>query len=121
MRNMSFSMTTEQILNGSKGVTRRLAWLKLVGKTGISLQAIKQGMGLKKGEHPEKLRVIRTISSRMEPLNLMIDDWLYGEREVIREGFPEMSPAEFVEMFCRHNKCRADRIINRIEFEYVEG
>lgn len=43
----------------------------------------------------------------------------YGAQEVILEGFPDMTPPEFVDMFCRHNKCRPDKLVNRIRFEYL--
>ena len=40
--------------------------------------------------------------------------------EVRREGFPEMTPAEFVEFFCRsHSGCTADRPLTRLEFSYI--
>jgi hypothetical protein len=118
---MSFSMTTQQIRDGSKLVTRRLAWLKLVGKSGILLQGVVKGMGLKKGEHVEKIRVIRLVEARREPLRRMIDDLDYGWCEVSLEGFPDMHPANFVTWFCKGHHCTPDRMITRIEFEYVEG
>ena len=40
--------------------------------------------------------------------------------EVRREGFPEMTPAEFVEFFCRsHSGCTADLPLTRLEFSYI--
>lgn len=41
--------------------------------------------------------------------------------EAAREGFPEMSPAEFIRMFVAHNRCSVNQPVNRIEFEYVEA
>lgn len=76
-------------------------------------------MGLKRGEHPEKLSVIRIVSARQEPLFQMEAVPMYGESEVIREGFPEMTPREFIDMFCEHNGCKPWTTITRLEFEYV--
>lgn len=118
MDNIAFSMTTQQIRDGSKLVTRRIGWEKLVGKSGILLQAIVKGMGLKKGEHVEKIRVIRLIEARREPLRRMTDDLEYGWREVALEGFPDMHPADFVAWFCKGHDYVPDQLINRIEFEY---
>jgi hypothetical protein len=120
MDNISFALTTSQIRDGSKGVTRRVGWEKLVGKSGILLQGIVKGMGLKKGEHVEKLRVIRLVSARREPLRRMTDDLEYGWREVALEGFPDMHPVAFVEWFCKGHHCTPERVITRIEFEYVD-
>ena len=47
-RNISFSMTTPQFLDGSKDVTRRMGWNRL--RASDTLRAVKKAMGLKKGE-----------------------------------------------------------------------
>lgn len=31
-----------------------------------------------------------------------------------------MAPAEFVAMFCEHNRCSPGTAVNRIEFEFVD-
>lgn len=39
-----------------------------------------------------------------------------------RMGFPDMTPAEFVEFFCAsHAGCTPETEVNRIEFEYLDG
>jgi hypothetical protein len=119
MRNMSFAMTVSQIRNHSKGVTRRLGWRKL--KTGDQFQPVVKCMGLRKGE---KIRPIGSplvvVSVVREPLRRMIDEPEYGQEECRREGFPEMSPEQFVEMFCAANKrCTLDTVVTRIEFTYL--
>jgi capsid protein len=48
MRNISFSMTESQFLDGSKDVTRRLGWLTL--QAGDHLMACRKCQGLKPGE-----------------------------------------------------------------------
>jgi len=40
--------------------------------------------------------------------------------EVALEGFPELSPAQFVDMFCEMNNCEPETEITRILFDYVE-
>lgn len=111
MRNMSFALTTQQIRDRSKTVTWRLGWLKV--KVGQHIQACVKCMGLKPGEKIERLCVIRVTDVRRVALDSITFD------DVGREGFPGMSPAEFVRMFCNSMDCKADTIVTRIEFDYV--
>jgi len=110
-RNMSFAMTTRQIEERSKTVTRRFGWSFL--KPGDVVCAVEKAMGLRKGEKIRRLGYIRIKTVRREPLNAI------SQEDVIREGFPTWKPADFIEMICRHYKCRPDVGINRIEFDYV--
>jgi hypothetical protein len=125
MKNISFALTTEQILAGTKDVTRRLGWLAL--KPGDLLRPVRKCMGLKKGEKPETLRgPICVVSVRREPLRAMLDDLDYGFEECVREGFGDHPankwPSSFVEMFCgTHRGCTPETIVTRIEFEYLAG
>lgn len=112
MRLMSFALTTQQIIDEAKDVTRRLGWQCL--KPGDLVQAVVKCMGLKPGETVERLRVLKVVSITREPLNAITQD------DVDREGFPDMSPREFVSMFCKHMKCRRTKRVTRIEFEYVK-
>ena len=116
-RNISFSLTTNQIRKRTKTVTRRLGWLHI--KNGDVLNACVKCMGLKPGEQIERLGQIRVVSVRREPLTSM---WLepYGTFEAKDEGFPDMTGAEFVLMFCRHMNCEESQDVTRIEFEYVD-
>ena len=113
-RNMSFSMTTEQIRKGTKTVTRRMGWWNL--KPGEIVNACVKCMGLKKGEKIEMIRQIRVVSTRGEMLcNVTRDD-------IIREGFPEKGRGDFIVFFMRgHKQCKGDprATVNRIEFEYL--
>src|SRR5688500_13564701 len=113
MRQISFALTTPQILAGSKDVTRRNGWQNATA--GQSLQGIEKGQGIKKGEHVKKLRKILLQNVRRERLDLMITNPAYGAEEVIREGFPEKTPAEFVQMYCQANKCTPAKVITRLE------
>lgn len=112
MRNISFQLTKDQILNRTKMVTRRLGWKNL--KPGTRLQAVEKGMGLKKGETVKKLAVIDVVTVRREPLNVITDS------DCADEGFPHFGPLDFVQMFCEHMGCTPETMITRIEFKYVE-
>jgi hypothetical protein len=70
-------------------------------------------MGLKHGEEIEPLGIIRVVSVRREPLSAITAD------DCAREGFPELSPDAFVEMFKSHMGCHSSTTVTRIEFEHV--
>lgn len=119
MRNMSFALTTGAILDRSKTVTRRLGWKFL--KPGDLVQPVKKCQGLKPGESLERIGgPIRIESVRREPLAAILGQGQQGYIETLREGFPQMPPDEFVEMFCDHMRpCQANWEVTRIEFSYV--
>ena len=110
-RNMSFMLTTQQVIDETKTVTRRLGWRFL--NVGDELWAVEKAMGLNKGEKIKRLKKIRIIGKRYEPLKT-IDKF-----DCIREGFSSMTPDDFVKMFCSHMRCEPERAITRIEFEYI--
>lgn len=110
-RNMSFMLTTEQIRNRTKTVTRRLGWWFL--KPGDILNACEKCQGLKKGEKIKRICQIRVVSVGKEELDQITQD------DIIKEGFPELTPARFLYMFCMEMKCNPGVEVNRIEFEYV--
>ncbi len=117
-RSISFALTTPQFLDGSKTVTRRKGWEFL--EAGDTLCAVKQSQGIPKGGKVKKLGMIRVTDTRREPLRRMTDAPGYGQIECRREGFPDMTPAEFVQFFCcSHKKVTPDTIITRIEFERI--
>lgn len=120
MRLISFHLTTRQIRDRSKTVTRRLGFAHI--QPGELLQAVEKARGVTI-EDRVALAVIRVKSVRREPLHALLDQQCYSisdvRREIDREGFPDLHPAEFVEMFCEEMKCLPGVIVNRIEFEYV--
>lgn len=124
MRNMSFAMTTSQIMDGTKTVTRRAGWLQ--AKPGQQLRPVQKCMGLRPGEKLVVLRDPLTIVSvRREPLRAMLDDLDYGFRECELEGFGAHHeyrwPSLFVSMFCAtHKGCTPETIVTRIEFSYSQ-
>lgn len=122
--NISFSMTTAQVERAfagqpvEKDVTRRNGWLR--AKAGDILQACEKCQGIKKGEKVRVLGRIKIVSVRWEALRRMVDDHEYGVEECRREGFPHLTPAAFIDFFCKgHNGVRPQSIITRIEFTYL--
>jgi len=123
MRNMSFMLTTRQVIDRSKTVTRRMGWPGLA--PGTLLWAVEKGMGLRPGEKVVRLALIRVVDVRGEPLRRMTDDPDYGIAECAREGFcadPVLRwPTAFVPFFCgSHRGCTPETVVNRIAFEYVD-
>lgn len=113
MRNISFAITTRQFLDRSKTVTRRAGWKNL--EPGQLLRACEKCMGLKPGEQVKPLGVIQVLAVSREPLNLCDD------QDARREGFPELTGPQFVEMYCRHQGGDADQEVTRIEYRYIVG
>lgn len=117
-RNISFSLTTAQVRAKTKTVTRRLGWRAL--KVGDVLNACVKCMGLKKGERPEVICQIRVTNVWRESLRNLFMPTSYGKEECAREGFPQMTPGQFYEFFCRsHKGCNTATVVTRIEFEYL--
>lgn len=112
-RRISFSLTEPQLLDGSKDVTRRFGWKAL--RQGDELVAVRKAMGLRKGERQVVLGTIRVRSAWREPLDTIDAD------DVRREGFPLLTPAGFVDFFCRANKCKPGALVTRIEFTFTKG
>ena len=108
MRRMSFALTTEAVVERRKSVTRRLGWAFL--KVGDLLLAVDK----LRTKTARKLAVIAVVSVREEPL------WDISAEDVVREGFPDMPPMAFVEMFMRHMGTSAATPVRRIEFRYRE-
>lgn len=123
MRNMSFALTTAQVRDRTKTVTRRLGWL--FAKEGDLLRPVRKCMGFRPGEKLDVLSdPIRVIGVRREKLSLMTDHVEYGLLECRLEGFghhPQYRwPSAFVGFFCAsHRGCTPETVITRIWFEYV--
>ena len=135
MKNMSFALTTKQFIDGSKDVTRRIGWAFL--KPGDHFMAVEKCQGLKKGEHVKKLGECEVVSNDAVFLDSITyslyhvipecfgkdpKDWprRCQVKETEREGFPDLTPEQFVEMFCREMHCTPETIVNRIEFVRVK-
>lgn len=110
-RRMSFSMTEAQLVEGSKDVTRRLGWQNT--REGERLVAVRKAMGLRKGERQIELGSICVRRVSRERLDTITAD------EVRREGFPSLTPDEFVSTFCMANGCLPAAMVTRIEFTFT--
>jgi len=118
MRNISFFLTQRQFKARTKSVTRRLGWKN--AKPGDILMGVVKGQGIPKGGSVEKLGPIIVEDTRLEPLFQMAMVPEYGKSECIKEGFPDKTPEEFIEMFCAHNGSRPHETITRIQFAYLD-
>jgi hypothetical protein len=127
MKNISAALTKDQIRTSferlrfgfppKKYVTRRLGWKD--AKVGDRLQFVEKGQGLKRGEKAVKICVVELTSVRRERLHDMTLRPVYGLEEVKREGFPDLTPSQFVGMFCEHNNCKPSQEVTRMEFKYI--
>ncbi len=118
MRNISFIYTLPQMYAETKDVTRRDGWRFLTG--GEVLMAVEKGMGLKKGEKIKRIYPIQVVTAMPEPLTRLLKNDKYAFDEVVREGFPHLTPKEFVEFFCDSHKCKPDKIVTRIHFRRAQ-
>ena len=119
-RYISFALTTKQIRDQTKTVTRRKGWKFF--KTGTILNACVKFRGLRPGEKIQKICQIRVTGVEQQPLDSMcFPNCEYGRDEARKEGFPELHGDAFVQMFCEHMGGEEDQTITRIEFEYLEG
>lgn len=122
MRNISFSLTEPQFLARSKTVTRRLGWEYL--RPGDRLMGCRKCMGRKPDEPLVRLGAIQVVAVSREALGRLTRAPSYGRLEVIAEGFPDMTPAEFVAFFIASHggkkKTTKQTIITRIRFAYLE-
>lgn len=111
-RNMSFAMTARQFRERSKTVTRRFGRWFL--KPGDVVCGVEKARGLRKGERVRPLGMICIVSTRSEPLNAITPE------DVQREEFPGWSPAQFISMLVDHYKVDPNKIVNLIEYEYID-
>lgn len=116
---MSFTLTERQLMDGTKTVTRRTGWVSIT--VGTRLLAVRKAMGLKAGEKVQALCEIEVVSVKRQAL-CCID-----AEDCAREGFPHLTPAEFIAFFTAQVKTpgmgrRIDEItVTRIEFRKVPG
>jgi hypothetical protein len=112
-RLMAVSLTEFQVRDRSKTVTRRVGWRML--RPGDQLTLCRKVMGRRPGEPLERIAAVTVVSVRREPLNAIT------AADVTAEGFPQMTPAEFVAFFCTtHRGCAPGTEITRIEWAYLE-
>lgn len=114
MRNMSFALTTQQVIYRTKFVTRRAehTWEHLTRNE--ILKAVDRVMGFKKGQRPRYLNTIVVLSTRIEPLDAITP------YDVILEGFPGWTTEQFILFFLKHGGGTRAQNVRRIAFDYVD-
>ncbi len=111
------SLTEDQVRDRSKTVTRRMGWRDL--RAGTRLTLCRKVMGRRRAdgyvEPLVRITDVEVVAVRRERLDAITPD------EVVAEGFPEMSPPEFVEFFCdSHRGCTPDSTVTRIQWRYLD-
>ncbi len=114
-RNMAFSMTTPQMRNRTKTVTRRAGWLFLEADDIVN--SCVKCQGLPKGSKVERICQILIIEARREPLDYIEREGMAG---TAAEGFPDLEPWEFVLMYCEAAGDGPKQTVTRIEFKFVD-
>lgn len=110
MKLISFYATRDQVLNRTKDVTRRLGW-RTAQAGQIAMGVLKaRGVAVQDRECLAMIQIVKVGRERLDTIN---------QAEVAREGFPDWTPAQFVEMFCRLNHCDPTRAVTRLEFRYL--
>lgn len=107
-RNMSFSLTKEQVLKKTKTVTRRQGWDKL--KIGEIVQPVEKCMGFKRKRLGGRIRITSFSKELIENAS---------HADLVREGFTNYTVPEYVDMYCKANGCQPTDTCNLIEFEYL--
>lgn len=113
---MSFAATVDQVRQRRKTVTRRMGWAIL--KPGDRLVAVERARGVRVGDRVE-LATIEVVDVRRERLDAITAE------DCAAEGFPELTPADFVQLFARLNGLKGEDVgatfVTRIRFRYVGG
>jgi hypothetical protein len=113
-RLMSVAFTEQAVRDRTKTVTRRKGWRHL--KPGQRLTLCRKVMGRKPGEPLVRIADVQVVDVRREPLHAITAD------EVAREGFPGMSPAEFIRrFFVDAQGIQPGDQVTRIEWVYEDG
>lgn len=111
-RLMSVSLTEPQVIARQKTVTRRMGWR--MARVGDRLTLCRKVMGRKAGEPLVRIAQVEITAISREPLAEI------SQADLVAEGFPEMTPAEFVAFFCStHRGCRPDSLVTRIQWRYL--
>lgn len=110
-RLMSVALTTDQVLDRSKTVTRRAGWTAL--SVGDRVTLCRKVMGRRAGEPLDRIVAVDVVSVRRERLDTVTAE------DVAAEGFPDMTPEQFVDFFCTaHPAIGPADLVTRIEWSY---
>jgi len=118
---MSVQLTEQAVVDRVKTVTRRLGWRTLEPGTRLTLCRKVMGRwhrdpgtGLVVVQPLVRLAEVYVWSVRREKVNeITLSD-------VAKEGFPDLTPAQFVAFFCEAMRCEPDTEVTRIEFRYMD-
>lgn len=113
MRNISFSLTTEQVRAGTKTSTLRRGWA--FAKPGDRYMGCEKCQGIKKGQKIVKIRVIEVVSNTPWTGSMAA-----CTPELVKsEGFAGMSGEAFW-LFLRDDlRVYKGEVLNRLMFKYV--
>ena len=135
-RLMSVAFTEQAVRDRTKTVTRRKGWTFL--KPGDRLTLCRKVMGRKKGEPLVRVAEVEVVSVRRESLGHLIHPhrspaegpyfdaapWHnpeYAADEMVREGFPGLSPTAFVRTyFVDEQGMGYHDDVTRIEWRYLD-
>lgn len=112
-RLMSVAFTEQAVRDRIKTVTRRKGWTFL--KPGDRLTLCRKVMG-RKGAPLVRVAEVEVVAVSREPLSAITAE------EVAREGFPGMTPEEFIRRFFTDAQgIPADLDVTRVEWRYLES
>lgn len=112
-RLMAVSHTAHLVRRREKTVTRRTGWQMLT--PGAQVTLCPRVRGRRPGEELERIVTVDVVSVTRQRLGEI------DAADVAAEGFPEMTPAEFIEFFCAtHKGVTADTDVTRIEWRYPQ-
>lgn len=107
---MSVALTTQAVRDRVKTQTRRAGWLHL--KEGDQLALCPKVRGVHRTDR-ELITVVDVVSVCREPLDAIT------AKDVVAEGFPARTPAEFIDFFCdSHRGVGPASEVTRIEWAY---
>lgn len=113
-RLMAVSLTEDAVRRRVKTVTRRKGWTFLV--PGARLTLCRKVMGRKAGEPLVRITDVEVVSVRRERLEQITAD------DVAREGFPNMTPAQFIhQFFVAAQGIQPEDQVTRVEWVYLGG
>lgn len=113
-------MTIDAVRARTKTVTRRHVETWQTLKPGDRLTLVEKAQGLHKGERQVVLAEVEVTDVRVEKLI-----YVSNAGEVNREGFPNMAPVDFAEMWAHSHGYRSktrllgDVPVRRIEWRYL--
>lgn len=126
-RDAVIEAATGAVIERRKTVTRRKGWTFL--KPGDRLTLCRKVMGRKPGEPLVRIAEVEVVSVRRESLMALYGTeygplyrYFGAKDEVRREGFPDMTPTEFVRrFFIDAQGMRPTDEVTRIEWRYLDG